>query len=234
MIELQTLEKLRPQFEIAWTYLPKPYIPEDKRSVYTRNTTANGRRNNVFAANKINTPQCNNIVSYDSALPVPKIIHDRKLIFCPATIGWSVPELIQVCPQCKDFLLHGCACNNEHLDVPRSHGPAKPCHHFHIVFTDGACTNNGKPAAKAGVGIAYGDDVGSRLSIPITDTEDDFPLRSNQRAELCAAKFGLELVVKARTEECDSEAEVWIIATDSEYVVEGMTKWLPTWKVRFS
>jgi ribonuclease HI len=53
---------------------------------------------------------------------------------------------------------------------------------------------------------------------------DNFPLRSNQRAELCAAKLGLDLVVEARTEEYSSEAEVWIIATDSEYIVKGITE----------
>jgi ribonuclease HI len=231
MIELQPLQKLRPEFETAWKYLPNPYISKDRRSAYTRNTTANGPQNNRSAANKTN-PQCNNIVSYDSVLSVPKINHDRKLIFCPATIGWSVPELLRVCPECKDFLLHGCACNNEHLDLPRSYGLANPCHHFHIVFTDGACTNNGKRTAKAGIGIAFGDDVGSQLSIPITDAEDNFPLRSNQRAELCAAQVGLDLLAQAHTNQLKSEVNAWIIATDSEYVVKGITEWLPTWKVR--
>ena len=59
---------------------------------------------------------------------------------------------------------------------------------------------------------------------------DNFPLRSNQRAELCAAKLGVELLAEAYAEE--SKAKAWIIATDSEYVVKGMTEWLPTWKVR--
>ncbi|KAL5382182.1 hypothetical protein PMIN04_010309 [Paraphaeosphaeria minitans] len=57
---------------------------------------------------------------------------------------------------------------------------------------------------------------------------DNFPLRSNQRAELCAAKEGVELL--ARTYKPKSEAEAWIIATDSECVVKGMTEWLPKWK----
>lgn len=53
---------------------------------------------------------------------------------------------------------------------------------------------------------------------------DNFPLRSNQRAELCAAKSGLEFFAEAYTKELKSEAEAWIIATDSEYVVKGMTE----------
>lgn len=157
------------------------------------------------------------------------IIHDRKLTLCPTTIGWSVPELLQECPECKYFLLYCCACNNELIDLPRDRRPAKPCHHFFIAFTDGACTNNGRPEAKAGIGVAYGNDDGSQLSRPITDTVDSFPLRSNQRAELCAAKLGVELLARTWTEESKNEA--WIIATDSEYVVKGMTEWLPKWKV---
>lgn len=27
------------------------------------------------------------------------------------------------------------------------------------------------------------------------------------------------------------ERQSWVIATDSEYVVKGMTEWLPAWKV---
>jgi ribonuclease HI len=60
---------------------------------------------------------------------------------------------------------------------------------------------------------------------------DNFPLRSNQRAELCAARLGVELLARTRVK---GKAEAWIIATDSEYVVKGMTEWLPKWKVCIS
>ncbi|KAL5404080.1 hypothetical protein PMIN04_012664 [Paraphaeosphaeria minitans] len=59
---------------------------------------------------------------------------------------------------------------------------------------------------------------------------DNIPLRTNQRAELCAAKLGLDFLAEAHTKEPKGKAEAWIIATDSKYVVEGMTEWLPTWK----
>ncbi|EMD97378.1 hypothetical protein COCC4DRAFT_72690 [Bipolaris maydis ATCC 48331] len=104
------------------------------------------------------------------------IIHDRKLVLCPTTRDWSVPELLQHCPCCHDFLLYCCACNNESLSNRASHRPAILCHHFRIIFTDGACTDNGRPGAKAGVGVAYGNDDSSQLSKPITDKVDNFPL----------------------------------------------------------
>jgi ribonuclease HI len=135
---------------------------------------------------------------------------------------------------CNEFYLYCCACNQEPLDFPQDRRPAKFCHHFHIAFTDGACTNNGRPGAKAGIGVACGNDDSSQLSKPITDKVDNFPLRSNQRAELCAAKSGLEFFAEAYTKDSKSEAAALIVATDSEYVVKGMTEWLPKWKVCMS
>jgi ribonuclease HI len=167
-----------------------------------------------------------------------QIIYDRRLILCPTTADRSIPELVRECPECNNFLLYCCHCNNRFLDLPRSRRPARPCHHFRIIFTDGACINNGRPEAKAGVGVAYGKNDGSQLSMPITDSEDNFALRSNQRAELYAAKLGLEFLAEARRintkeppDKPEDKCDAWIIATDSEYVVKGMTEWLPTWRV---
>lgn len=165
-------------------------------------------------------------------------IRNRKLILCRTTADWSVPELVQECPECNDFVLYCCACHNQRLNRPRRKPPARPCHHFRIIFTDGACMGNGRSEAKAGVGVAYGKDDGAQWSMPITDSEDNFPLRTNQRAELYAAKLGLEFLAEANrinTEKSpvksEDESQAWIIATDSEYVARGMTEWLPAWKV---
>jgi ribonuclease HI len=162
---------------------------------------------------------------------VEGIIRNRKVVLCPTSRDRPVSEILQKCPECKDFLLRCCACNNQMLRLPRSRRSVKHCHHFRIIYTDGACPNNGRSTAKAGIGAAYGDDEGSQLSKPVTDIVDNFPLRSNQRAELCAARLGLELIAEAHRGESDSETIAWIIATDSEYVVKGMTEWLPRWKV---
>ena len=162
------------------------------------------------------------------------IICERKLTLCPTLADLSIPEVLQDCSHCTDFTLHCCSCYNRRLSLPKSLRSSIPCHHFRIIFTDGACANNGLPTARAGAGVAYGADADSRLSIPITDLEDSFPLRSNQRAELYAAKAGVEFMAEADEAYSTSpkgKPRSWIVATDSEYVVKGITEWLPTWKV---
>jgi len=86
--------------------------------------------------------------------------------------------------------------------------------------------------------MAYGNNKRSQKSVPIVDSEDNFPLRSNQRAELYAAISGLKFLANADRENTEEptgdskgKSKAWIIATDSEYVVKGMTEWLPTWRV---
>jgi ribonuclease HI len=126
----------------------------------------------------------------------------------------------------------------ETVQTAPSRQPSKPCHHFRTIFTDGACIKNGRPEAKAGAGVAVGSTDANQLSIPITDSEDTSPERSNQRAELYAAKSGLqylakleELNPKERSRELKRQPEAWIIAIDSEYVVKGLTEWMRTWRV---
>lgn len=164
------------------------------------------------------------------------LIVNRKFIPCPSTADWSVPQLVLECPHCTTFLMYCCSCNNRAL-ARRQDGPppGKHCHHFHVVFTDGACTNNGRPEAKAGIGLAYGTGDLEQMVIPITDKIDKFPVRSNQRAELLAAGRGVKMCAFFREISFNGDIEdprVWIIATDSEYAVKGITEWLPTWRVR--
>lgn len=162
-------------------------------------------------------------------------ISNRKLNLCASTADLPVDELIEECPECNFFVLYCCGCHYERLSTP---GPNKPCHHFRVVLTDGACLENGQPGAKAGAGITLGTTNATQYSIPITDVEDSFPVRSNQRAELYAAITGLHVLAEYHrldAEEASSHSKDksgnFIIAGDSEYVVRGMTEWLPTWRV---
>ena len=55
-------------------------------------------------------------------------------------------------------------------------------------------------------------------------------IKAARAAEARAAKFGLEVLAEDDDRNSEGRERNWIIATDSEYVVRGMTEWLPTWK----
>lgn len=104
---------------------------------------------------------------------------------------------------------------------------------------------------------------GTHISWGITDTDDNYHIRSNQRAELYGAYIGIQQLAEAdrmnrsnpsglqNSEAVDARSnkrrragtggqpvgdgtgekeKCWIVATDSEYVVKGMTEWLPVWE----
>jgi ribonuclease HI len=155
-------------------------------------------------------------------------VYDRKLTLCSSTRNLSPDALVVKCPHCNEFYLYCCHCSQ----LGRTSN-GQPCHHFRVIYIDGACKNNGRPEATAGAGVVFGADdlVLGKLSIPINDANDNFPVRSNQRAELLAAKLGLELLQLRK--EITTQTNTCIIATDSEYVVKGITEWLLKWRVSF-
>ncbi len=83
-----------------------------------------------------------------------------------------------------------------------------------IIYTDGACRGN---PGKGGWGVLlrYGD-VQKQLYGGDLDT-------TNNRMELMAAIQALEVL----TRPC-----AVILHTDSKYVLQGITEWLPNWKRR--
>lgn len=161
-------------------------------------------------------------------------IFSRKMVFCPFLRDrFNFPDDILVhCPECLRFVAVCCS----------DYKAGKRCHHWQLVYTDGACLSNGQKGATAGIGVAIGlGDLGlHQWSIPIDDTVDAYPTRSSQRAELLAAIEGLRLISEANAERLDDHTTprgakkpfAIVITTDSEYVVKGMTEWFPTWKVR--
>ncbi|KAK0421959.1 ribonuclease H-like domain-containing protein [Armillaria borealis] len=124
--------------------------------------------------------------------------------------------------------------------------PWDPCHDIKLVFTDGACSNNGQVNATSGMGIVMGTAPEYQWSIPIDDSVDPRALRTSQRAELLAAIRGLEELEKEAQESyspslrkhSDSLYPAMVLrgrsswcVTDSHYVAEGITKWFPQWQV---
>jgi ribonuclease HI len=80
------------------------------------------------------------------------------------------------------------------------------------IFTDGACSGNPGPGGWAAI-------------LRFRDREKEFfggePLTTNNRMELIAAIRGLESLKRP----C-----AVVIYTDSRYVMDGITQWMPRWK----
>jgi ribonuclease HI len=95
-----------------------------------------------------------------------------------------------------------------------------------LVYTDGACSNNGKADPRGGWGVVYGPGncvVSGRLENRGPFGGQDMVATSN-RAELRAAIAALRL--------CDWRGDGFnslVIATDSSYVVDGATGWAKAW-----
>ncbi|KAK0225562.1 ribonuclease H-like domain-containing protein [Armillaria fumosa] len=169
-------------------------------------------------------------------------IVDRKFILAPNVGSRRVHELTTQCFLCKQYFA---ACFRE----GSYHGldADLPCHNYKLVFTDGACSNNGYGNATSGMGVVIGP-VGSegRQSVPIDDYVDPGSPRTNQRAELLAAIEGLSLIHKQEMMHSDNSSSAhrnsalhpcgpldhitFVIVTDSQYVAKGMTAWFPRWK----
>lgn len=86
------------------------------------------------------------------------------------------------------------------------------------IFTDGACSNNGQSNPEAGWGAVLLSTSGHRLKIADKLQGD---LVTNNRAELTAVIEALSVLKKPSTVE---------LTTDSEYVMNGATKWRHGWK----
>lgn len=88
-----------------------------------------------------------------------------------------------------------------------------------IVYTDGACINNGKKNAKAGYGIFFGNMDSRNKSIPIINEK-----MTNQVAELMAIITAIEIILS------NCEDPNIIIKTDSRYCIDCVTKWCCKWE----
>ena len=82
----------------------------------------------------------------------------------------------------------------------------------YYVYTDGACSNNGKENAKAGIGVYFQDNDSRNVSKRITGKQ------TNNRAELLAIIVSYFIIEK------DIEKGLNIvIVTDSEYAIRCFT-----------
>jgi ribonuclease HI len=91
------------------------------------------------------------------------------------------------------------------------------------VFTDGACTHNGRPGAKAGWAVWFPEAPALSLSGRVPDTQD----QTNNRAELLAIQQAVHCLQRNGYESADV-----VVYTDSDYSISCLTKWIPGWVAR--
>lgn len=91
------------------------------------------------------------------------------------------------------------------------------------VFTDGACSHNGRPGAKAGYAVWFPDAKTLSESARVPDSE----AQTNQRAELSAIHRAV--VILDANGYHDEDIKIY---TDSEYSMNCLTKWISGWVSR--
>ena len=88
-----------------------------------------------------------------------------------------------------------------------------------IIFTDGACSSNGKCTAKGGIGVHFPGLEFNDISKKFTES----PI-TNQRAELCAIQEALDTVIT------DQTIDKITIYSDSTYSIKSLTEWIKNWE----
>ncbi len=91
------------------------------------------------------------------------------------------------------------------------------------VFTDGSCTSNGRPGAKAGFAVWFPEHPDLSCAERIAEGQS----QTNQRAELSAIQRAVEILETNGF--CDEDLEIY---TDSKYSIDCLTNWLPGWIAR--
>lgn len=86
------------------------------------------------------------------------------------------------------------------------------------VYVDGACTNNGTPAAVAGIGIWVEQLTNYSMSEPVPEYYN----QTNQVAELLAIQYALHI---------GKNINSLYIYTDSQYAYQCINTWCDKWRV---
>lgn len=86
------------------------------------------------------------------------------------------------------------------------------------VYTDGACENNGRKGAKAGIGVWWGDNHPYNVSKPVVGRA------TNNTAEIQACIAAIEIALA-------NDVKALKIYTDSQFVINSITMWIKKWKL---
>lgn len=89
---------------------------------------------------------------------------------------------------------------------------------FTQVYTDGACPNNGKGAARAGIGVWWGKEHKLNLAQRVAGVK-----QTNNVAEIQAATMAISQAVGAEISRLQ-------VNTDSQFLINCATMWMQKWK----
>lgn len=85
------------------------------------------------------------------------------------------------------------------------------------VYTDGSCEGNGTAAACAGLGVYFGEGHALNTSQPVSGRA------TNNCGEIQAASLAIRLAKQHGIKRLT-------INTDSKFLIDSITKWMPNWK----
>uniref|UniRef100_H2Y3W3 ribonuclease H n=1 Tax=Ciona savignyi TaxID=51511 RepID=H2Y3W3_CIOSA len=85
-----------------------------------------------------------------------------------------------------------------------------------VIYTDGACSKNGKKGSKAGYGVWWGDGHELNFCARLPG------IQTNQRAEIAAVNKAIKQAIDVGHQEV-------LIRTDSKFVINCLTEWAGTW-----
>ncbi|KAL4098596.1 hypothetical protein QTP88_023168 [Uroleucon formosanum] len=88
-----------------------------------------------------------------------------------------------------------------------------------VVYTDGACSNNGYKGASAGAGVWFGNHHPLNLSIKVPGTQ------TNNNAEIFSTIKAIERVYSTGLTKIS-------IHTDSDFVIKSVNEWMPRWQTK--
>ncbi|XP_055541239.1 ribonuclease H1 [Wyeomyia smithii] len=88
---------------------------------------------------------------------------------------------------------------------------------FVHVYTDGSCEGNGTAAACAGLGVYFGEGHALNMAKPVSGRP------TNNCGEIQAASLAIRLAKEHGIKRL-------IVNTDSKFLIDSITKWLPGWK----
>jgi len=108
--------------------------------------------------------------------------------------------------------------NKDEIQKTLEETPFKKDPNHIIVYTDGACTNNGKKNAKAGIGVYFDVDDSRNCSERILGNQ------TNQHAELLAIAKALNILNKELT--LNKKITIY---TDSSYSIKCITEYSVYW-----